>query len=695
MKKLVIVITLIICFFNSSIFIQAQNDDRVSGSEPIVVPENIQSLIEQITNAENNENWVEYATLREELIQAWQNVNPEVAKLYSNTNSGIPDLTADGMPAGSDRLFNSTIPEKDYEIPMESPEWGGDVMITSGRAYDISMDVNRNGEIYIAVDGRKDGTSTKDTVYIYKSTDGGLTWSEWSFIWASTRTFDQVELICFDHPSGTEEYILLFFRFDNGWMRVGRSDMSTPGWTYHTIVSEGVIDFAVDRNYSGSNYRAICVYDSSNRIKSVRSEPTSYGTVWQDKYDFGGIVGRDVDFAYGWNGAVYTTFNGFNTGNLYVYENTNYADPTSWGPQYIVANGAVDTTRHAEIIASREDDPNNKVIVVFEKKSSPTVNTYDLFDATRDNNVWTPYNTWVNPTENKYPSLSVEYGANSQNFRGAFVQSPELNGFPRIIKYKGYDGSIWSGSLQMSDPSNDPTGLQKPEVGSLGTNATIVAYAGSNSNRVYFDNESWAPPAPQIFVNPTALDFGNVEVNTSSMLPFNIENTGTADLIVTNITSSEPAFTVNLTSTTITPGNNQDVEVTFTPTLEQTYNGTIDITHNAAGSPTSVTVTGVGDPAVGVEDDLSGIPDDFALMQNYPNPFNPATTIYYALPEASSVELIVYDILGNEIMKFVEDQQAAGYHKINFDASGFISGIYFYQIQAGDFVETKKMVLMK
>ncbi len=57
----------------------------------------------------------------------------------------------------------------------------------------------------------------------------------------------------------------------------------------------------------------------------------------------------------------------------------------------------VDTTRHAEIIASREDDPNNKVIVVFEKKSSLTINTYDLFDATRDNNVWTPYNTWVIP----------------------------------------------------------------------------------------------------------------------------------------------------------------------------------------------------------------------------------------------------------------------------------------------------------
>ncbi len=588
MKKLVIVITLIICFFNSSLFIQAQNDDRVSGSEPIVVPENIQSLIEQITNAENNENWVEYATLREELIQAWQQVNPEVAKLYSNSNSGKPDLTADGMPVGSDQLFNSIMPEEEYEKPMLSPEWGGDVMITSGRAYDISMDVNRNGEIFVAVDG-----GTKDSVYIYKSIDGGLTWSQWGFIRATTRTFEQIELICFDRTGGTEAYILLFFRFNDGWMRVGRRDMNTPaGWTYHTIVSEGVLDFAVDRNYSGSNYRAICVYDSSNRIKSVRSEPTSYGTVWQDKVHINGLVGRDVDFAYGWNGAVYTTFNGFGSGNLYVIENTNYADPTSWGTQFTVTQGAVDTTRHAEIIASREDDPNNKVIVVFEKKSSPTINTYDLFDATRDNNVWTPYNSWVIPTENKWPSLSVEYGTNSQIFRGAFVQSPELNGLPRIIKYKGYDGSIWSGSLQMSDPTSDPTGLQKPEVGDLGANATIIAYAGSNSNGVYFDNESWPP--------------------------------------------------------------------------------------------------------VSVEDDLlSQNPTEFNLFQNYPNPFNPSTKIKFSVPDVSFVNIKVFNSIGEQVANLLNEELGRGTYEANFNAINLPSGIYFYRLQAGSFVETKKMILMK
>jgi hypothetical protein len=105
------------------------------------------------------------------------------------------------------------------------------------------------------------------------------------------------------------------------------------------------------------------------------------------------------------------------------------------------------------------------------------------------------------------------------------------------------------------------------------------------------------------------------------------------------------------------------------------------------------------DLGVGVEDEFSGIPDDYALLQNYPNPFNPSTTIYYGLPEESSVELKIYDILGTEIMKYSQEQQAAGYHKINFDASELPSGTYIYRVKAvgtaRTFIETKKMILMK
>ena len=95
-----------------------------------------------------------------------------------------------------------------------------------------------------------------------------------------------------------------------------------------------------------------------------------------------------------------------------------------------------------------------------------------------------------------------------------------------------------------------------------------------------------------------------------------------------------------------------------------------------------------------IEIDVAG-PLTFALEQNYPNPFNPSTIIHYALPEKSNVELIVYDILGNEVATLVNEEKPAGSYEVEFSATGLPSGIYFYRIQAGSFVETKKMVLMK
>jgi len=96
------------------------------------------------------------------------------------------------------------------------------------------------------------------------------------------------------------------------------------------------------------------------------------------------------------------------------------------------------------------------------------------------------------------------------------------------------------------------------------------------------------------------------------------------------------------------------------------------------------------------------IPNDFLLYQNFPNPFNPTTKIKFTIPasplsfgEGQGVRLIVYDILGNEIATLVNEEKPAGEHEVEFDASGLTSGIYFYKLQAGNFVETKKMVLLK
>jgi len=89
------------------------------------------------------------------------------------------------------------------------------------------------------------------------------------------------------------------------------------------------------------------------------------------------------------------------------------------------------------------------------------------------------------------------------------------------------------------------------------------------------------------------------------------------------------------------------------------------------------------------------LPEVFALAQNYPNPFNPQTEIRFALPEARQVSLVVYDVTGREVARLVEGIVEAGYHKVSFDGTHLPSGIYLYRLQAGDFVETKRMALIK
>ncbi|MBD3408800.1 MAG: T9SS type A sorting domain-containing protein, partial [Ignavibacteriales bacterium] len=88
-------------------------------------------------------------------------------------------------------------------------------------------------------------------------------------------------------------------------------------------------------------------------------------------------------------------------------------------------------------------------------------------------------------------------------------------------------------------------------------------------------------------------------------------------------------------------------------------------------------------------------PLTFALEQNFPNPFNPTTTIRYELAKDVNVKLVVYNSIGEQVATLVDGQQAAGRYDASFNASNFASGIYFYRLEAGDFVDVKRMALLK
>jgi len=143
-------------------------------------------------------------------------------------------------------------------------------------------------------------------------------------------------------------------------------------------------------------------------------------------------------------------------------------------------------------------------------------------------------------------------------------------------------------------------------------------------------------------------------------------------------------FNTSLGDTTITLFNNA-----------QTQNFQFQI----VGNPQSI----VFDPGNWILKDLQGvtevkdlnIPLQYSLSQNYPNPFNPSTTIEYSIPKSGNVTLKIFNVLGKELATLVNGQNEAGKHIVNFDASDLNSGVYFYKIEAGSFVDTKKMILLK
>lgn len=102
-----------------------------------------------------------------------------------------------------------------------------------------------------------------------------------------------------------------------------------------------------------------------------------------------------------------------------------------------------------------------------------------------------------------------------------------------------------------------------------------------------------------------------------------------------------------------------------------------------------------GTPGFSNTKNLAERPKEFKLEQNYPNPFNPTTTIQFAVPSVSDVKLEVFNILGQKVASLVNRRMEAGVHTVNFNATNLSSGVYFYRLQAGNFVQTKKMMLVK
>jgi len=215
------------------------------------------------------------------------------------------------------------------------------------------------------------------------------------------------------------------------------------------------------------------------------------------------------------------------------------------------------------------------------------------------------------------------------------------------------------------------------------------------------------PPDEFSVIYPTVLDTFSAHVDNDTLIQFrwNKSNDVDSEIVYTLTISLEFFGNVytdiheDIVDTTLDISSNS-----LDPMLNADNQDEAVFTYYVHATDEEYTVSDTGEfvlsrEALGVEDETL-IPEEFALHQNYPNPFNPVTTLRYDLPEQVTVNIIIYDMLGKEVKTLVNQTQDAGFKSVIWNATNnygkpVSAGIYLYQIQAGKFVQTKKMVLLK
>lgn len=196
--------------------------------------------------------------------------------------------------------------------------------------------------------------------------------------------------------------------------------------------------------------------------------------------------------------------------------------------------------------------------------------------------------------------------------------------------------------------------------------------------------------------NPASLIFGYVQQGDSLEKPLEIINNTNQQIEINDYHTRNSVYTISSAlPITIPSFGTETISVKFRPTSEQDYFDDLHLRWNKENERIAqvVSLSGSSDPNSFYNNE--GQLPDYFLSQNYPNPFNPVTRIQYALGNRQFVSIKVYDLLGNEIAALVNEEKPAGRYEINFNGSRLPSGVYFYQLSSGNYVQTRKMVLLK
>jgi len=298
-----------------------------------------------------------------------------------------------------------------------------------------------------------------------------------------------------------------------------------------------------------------------------------------------------------------------------------------------------------------------------------------------------------------WPGNGMEFGTDENGFHvpllsgdysGSFVPAnyliTQIDCLPTYARIFVNDQSVASGSITCKVDSLSPSfyagnwSSGYPQ-GLVVSDWVFVAKTAQNEPTI--SNTSVDPPTAPHLIYPGMLSTVN-----GALVPFvwSRGTTGASQYWIELATDSLFSFAMRDTSIT-------DTMATLSISGSSTYYWRAKAKNNF-GWGTFSQFNKFNFLLTGVSEGLS-VPKEYTMSQNYPNPFNPSTVIRYALPSSSHVTLTVFNALGQQVATLVNRNQEAGYHEVKFDGSTEGSGVYFYRIQAGSFVQTKKLLLLR
>ncbi|MEE9431260.1 MAG: immunoglobulin domain-containing protein, partial [Melioribacteraceae bacterium] len=352
-----------------------------------------------------------------------------------------------------------------------------------------------------------------------------------------------------------------------------------------------------------------------------------------------------------------------------------------------------------------------KTITITATTSSLTSGSYSETISVTSNDVNKSGTASVNIA--KLPKLEISLGSLTHSF-GSVEEGNNLSNRTYTFTIKNSGGGTLTGSVNENaswlSRSTSSFSLIANKIKTITITATTTSLnSGSYSETISVTSnggnksgtasvEIIEDPKLDISVGSLTFNFGRIENGTNpnpNKFSFEIKNTGSGSLDGNlSVTGNWLQLSSNTFSILSDRSESFSVSATISNLSSGNYLETITISSNGGTEQGTISC----DVVTGIEDLFSetGIPDEYYLSNNFPNPFNPSTKISFGLPEQAAVSLMVYDITGKVVEEFLRNEQLpAGSYSYYFEAKNLSSGIYIYKLQAGEFIETKKLILMK